>query len=100
MIKYNNKGKHYSDNILDSLLSFNIPSTWTTTGTGTASLDSDVYFQGNGSLRMINNDYQNKDLTSTNTVQSTIIPFDGIYDFSSYFKLTGGQLSCTLRPTR
>lgn len=88
MIKYSNKGNHYSDNLIDSLLSFNIPSTWTVTGTGTAALDNGVYFEGSGSLKVTNNDYQNTDLTANNTSQSTIIPFDGEYDFSLYLKKT------------
>lgn len=88
MIQYNNRGTQYSDNLIDNLLSFNVSSTWSTVGTGTALLDASKYFEGSGSLRLTNNAYKTTELVANNTVQSTIIKFDGVYDFSLYLNKT------------
>lgn len=88
MFKYLDRGKTHADNLIDNLLSFNVGSTWTTVGTGTALIDNNEYFEGTGSLRLTNNAYKTTELTANNSVQSTVIPFDGTYDFSLYLKKT------------
>jgi len=86
MIQINGKGLHASENIIDNLLSFNVNSTWPSVGTGNASVVSSTYFDGSGSLLINNTDYQNTDLTVSNSTQNTLIPYDGDYDFSLYLK--------------
>lgn len=76
-------GKHYRDNVIDSLLEFNRPQTWTTTGVGAASLDTDLFFQGSGSLKLLNSDPEN-DLLASNSSQSTIIAMASDYRYSFY----------------
>ena len=84
MIQTYRVGKNYSKNIIDSLLSFNEPSTWTvSSGTGVAEIDSIKAFKGNGSLKIETEDI-NTSLVVSNAVQSSFIPRDGKYDFSLY----------------
>ena len=79
-------GRNYADNIIDSLLGFNTAQTWTTSsGTGSASLDTNLFFFGDSSLKMVNT-APTTDLVVTNSVQSTIIPFDDDYQFSFYMR--------------
>lgn len=82
MIQTNKKGQREADNIIDPLLGFNSDSTWTVTGTGSASVSVNQYFSGSGSLYIENTDPTN-DLTASNAVQSTVIPKDGSYWFST-----------------
>lgn len=73
MIYTNRIGSVYSDNIIDPLLTFETPSTWTvSSGTGTAGISTDHSFQGNSSLRIINNDVVNS-ITVTNSAQETVV---------------------------
>ena len=75
-------GKEHRDNLVDDLLSFNVAQTWSnTSGTGTASLDNNILFEGVSSLKIINT-APTTDLVVSNTTQSTIIPFDGNYGVS------------------
>lgn len=78
--------KNYADNIIDPLLSFNTSQTWSVSaGTGSASLDTDILFEGNSSLKLINT-APTTDLTVTNSVQSTSIAFSGDYRHSFYIR--------------
>lgn len=84
LIKSNSKGVHYSQNIIDNLLSFNEDSAWTTpTGTGTASIEKTLYFEGSGCLNIENTDVVN-DIVAQNVVQSTVIKIEGVYDLGIY----------------
>lgn len=78
-------GRNYADNIIDPLLGFNTAQTWTATGSGSASLDTNLFFFGDSSLKMVNT-APTTDLVVTNSVQSTIIPFDDDYQFSFYMR--------------
>ncbi|QQV90419.1 hypothetical protein Harreka1_12 [Olleya phage Harreka_1] len=86
MIKYNNRGKHTSQNLVDYLLSFNTTSTWSTVGVGTSSVVLTDYFDGTGCLKINNTEYSNTNLVASNATQSTVIDRDGTYDFSMYLK--------------
>lgn len=74
-------GQKPTDNLIDNLLSFNVPSIWTVTGTGTASISSTVYSHGSGSLYIENTDPTN-DILVNNTAQSTEPPEDGDYNLT------------------
>lgn len=78
MIKTNKTGSNQADNIIDNLLSFNIPSIWTVNNTGSASITNTNYFIGGGSLK-IENTNPTKSITATNSTQSTEIKKDGDY---------------------
>ena len=79
-------GKNYQDNIIDTLLSFNEAQTWTvSSGTGSASIDTNILYEGSGSLKLLNT-APTTDLTVTNSVQSTTIPFDSDYLLSLYVR--------------
>ena len=79
-------GKDYADNLIDDLLQFNIPQTWTvSSGTGSASLNTTILFEGKSCLELFNT-APTTDLTVTNSVQSTIIPYGGDFIFSCYLK--------------
>lgn len=77
-------GQNYADNIIDELLTFEPPQTWSVPGgTGTAATDSNLAYQGTKSLKIENTDPKN-DITVTNSVQSTVIPIGGTFQFSMY----------------
>lgn len=86
MIQYENRGTHTSQNIADPLLGFNSLSTWTSIGTGSASIFNTDYFHGSGCLKIQNTAWNTTDLTISNSVQATTILIDGEYDFSLYVK--------------
>lgn len=72
-------GKEFRENNVDALLGFNSAQTWTTSaGTGAGSIDTNSSYTGLGCLKMLNTAPET-DLTITNSVQSTIIPFTGNY---------------------
>lgn len=75
-------GKEYRDNLIDPVLSFNSTQTWNvTSGTGSASIDNNMSYEGESSLKIINN-VPTTDLVVTNTLQSTTISNDGNYILS------------------
>ena len=77
-------GQHYADNIIDELLTFDPPQTWSvSSGTGTAATNTVLAYQGNKSLKIENTD-PTADITVTNSVQSTIIPVGGTFQMSWY----------------
>ena len=86
MIQINDRGINLSDNVIDNLLSFNYDSTWSTVGTGTAIRDTNLFYEGKGSLKIENTAYQTTDITANNTTQSTNIPLNGTYDLSLYLR--------------
>lgn len=88
MIQINERGGHISDNVLDNLLSFNSTSTWSAVGTGYGAVDTNIFFEGKGSLKIENTAYKTTDLTVNNTTQSTVIKLDGTYDLSLYLRKT------------
>ena len=79
MIKVIGTGKNYSNNLIDSLLSFNTTSTWSvSSGTGSAVCSTDYAFDGLQSLKL-NSTALGSTFIATNSVQSSIIPRDGVY---------------------
>ncbi len=86
MIQINERGGHISDNVLDNLLSFNSTSTWSAVGTGYGAVDTNIFFEGKGSLKIENTAYKTIDLTVNNTTQSTVVKLDGTYDLSLYLR--------------
>lgn len=88
MIQINERGGHISDNVLDNLLSFNSTSTWSEVGTGYGAVDTNIFFEGKGSLKIENTAYKTTDLTVNNTTQSTVVKLDGTYDLSLYLRKT------------
>lgn len=88
MIQINERGSHISDNIIDNLLSFNSTSTWSAVGRGYVAVDTNIFFEGKGSLKIENTAYKTTDLTVNNTTQSTIVKLDGTYDLSLYLRKT------------
>lgn len=83
MIHSKRKGNNYSKNIASSVLGFNDSSAWSVVGTGSASLEDTLYFEGSSSLNIENTSVKD-DITATNVTQSTLIDIDGIYDISCY----------------
>ena len=82
----NRAGINYRDNLIDPLLSFNTSQTWTvSSGTGSAGLDNNTLYEGDSSLKIINTDPTN-DLVVTNSVQSSVIPYDGDFRLSFYMR--------------
>lgn len=80
------RGQNAKDNLIDSLLSFNTASTWTTSsGTGSASIDANIVYEGSGSLK-ITNTLPTTDLTVSNSVQSTVIGIDNNYGLALYLR--------------
>ena len=79
-------GQNYSDNIIDPLLAFNDNQTWSvSSGTGSASLDTNVVFEGLSSLKILNT-APTTDLVITNSTQKMLIPYDSDYGFSFYMR--------------
>jgi hypothetical protein len=71
--------KEQRENIIDPLLGFNDTQTWSTSsGTGSAGLDTNLAYQGNSCLSMLNT-APTTDFVITNATQSTLISFDGDY---------------------
>lgn len=99
MVQLDRAGLNYADNLVDYLLTFNESSTWTiASGTGTATRDLDNPFSGVASLK-INNTAPTTNLTVTNSVQSSVIPFASTFQITCYVKkvepleeLTGAML--------
>ena len=74
--------KEQRENIVDSLLGFNEAQTWSVSGgTGSASIDTNLAYEGNSCLSLLNT-APTTDLTVTNAVQSTSILFTGDYQVS------------------
>ena len=79
MIKVIGTGKNYSNNLIDSILSFNTTSTWSvSSGTGSAVCSTDYAFDGVQSLKL-NSTALGSTFIATNSIQSSIIPRDGVY---------------------
>jgi len=88
MIQINRNGKNYSENVIDPILYFNHNETFSvTSGTGTASLDSNISYFGDSCLR-IEKTSGVTNLVVTNTDQSTTIDNPGKYGFSCYIRKT------------
>lgn len=76
---------NYGENIVNSALSFN-SGTWTVaSGTGTATLNTDNYIEGQSSL-LIQNNVPASAITVTNSSQTTTIPTTGTYKISWFAK--------------
>lgn len=88
MIQTNRVGTQYSDNVIDPLLNFNTPQTWSvTSGTGSATISGDYAFEGNKSLWVQNANGDN-DIVISNSVQNTVIPVSGSYGLNLYLLKT------------
>ena len=73
MNKVNRKAVNYSDNLLDSYMSFNEVGTWTVSaGTGSGIHSTDYVFEGERALK-IQNTAPTTDITVTNAIQNTVI---------------------------
>lgn len=88
MIRSDRQGIHFSQNLIDSQLSFNDEQSWTiSSGTGTATIDNVYSFNGFNSLKLENTSTNNA-LVASNTTQSTLIANNGTYGFSCYLLKT------------
>ena len=84
-IQNRQNGQNFAKNVVDPLLLFN-EGTWTiASGTGSASIDTNEYFSGDGCLKVQNNTPAS-DIVATNSVQSSLAPIDGDYQISFYVK--------------
>ena len=68
MIQTNKKGQNQADNIIDNLLSFNIPSIWTVNNAGSATITNTKYFNGSGSLKIENTNPTKFNCNKCNTI--------------------------------
>ena len=79
-------GQNYSDNVIDDLLAFDREQTWTvSSGTGSATIDDELFYEGNSSLQIFNS-APTTDLVVTNAVQNTLIKQDGAFGLSLYLR--------------
>jgi len=78
-------GQNYAENYVDPLLDFN-DGTWSiSSGTGTATLDSNNFVSSGSSLKIENN-VPLSAITATNSTQNTLAPINGEYQISWYIK--------------
>ena len=78
-------GQNYADNIIDPLLLFDSGTYTVASGTGSASINTNTYYVGSGSLRIQNNTPAS-DIVITNSSQSTIIDIVNDYQLSFYVR--------------
>jgi len=84
-IQNRQNGQNFAENLADPLLLFS-EGTWTiASGTGSALINTNEYYAGDGSLRVQNNTPASS-ITATNSVQSSVVGIDGTYQVSFYVK--------------
>lgn len=78
-------GQNFAENVVDPLLLFN-DGTWTVaSGSGTATINTNTYYAGTGSLKIENNTPAS-DIVVTNSTQSTVIDIIDNYQLSWFVR--------------